>query len=47
MDNELRSFHVYLGNALRGLYFTPDYQLCHRSGIYLDIMTHGQPAAAT
>lgn len=45
--NELQPFHAYLGNILRGLYFTPNYQLCHHPGIYLDIMIHSQPILVT
>ena len=47
MYNELQAFHIYLSNILQGLYFTPNYQLCHHSGIYLDIMIHSQPILVT
>ena len=47
MYNELQAFHIYLSNILQGLYFTPNYHLCHLSGIYLDIMIHRQPILVT
>lgn len=47
MYNGLQAFHICLSNILQGLYFTPNYQLCHHSGIYLDIMIHSQPILVT
>jgi hypothetical protein len=45
--NELQPFCIHLSNILQGLYFTPNYQLCHHAGIYLDIMIHRQPVLVT
>lgn len=47
MYNELPSGYIYLSNILLGLYFTPNYQLCHHPGIYLDIMIHSKPILVT
>lgn len=47
MYNELQPRYVYLSNILQRLYFTPNYQLCHHPGIYLDVMIHSKAILGT